>query len=200
MGQIAPNLNAHPVQGSLAVQRLLMKFAAREYEREEESADIRFAVKRQSARAVRAACPGYRQPMQNSARAQLVTAAATKDTSLTISALNTANAELRRHLIALQIHVEDAGDRAAQRQIWDALNTMASRGVVSLFWGDRGMKKISQRRRRRREVGPVVPGRNGVGRRCGGGGWLYVVKEEGTTSAGYAPAQSHPRIGEIFLL
>jgi len=60
-------------------------------------------------------------------------AAATKDTSLAISALNAANAELRRLLIALQVHVEDLRDRAAQKRIWDALNTIASRRVVSLF-------------------------------------------------------------------
>ncbi len=127
MGQIAPNLNANYLQGSLAVQALLMKFAAREYER---GADIRFAENADMRALFAELAPDIGDA---ELRAQLMTAAATKDTSLAISALNAANAELRRHLIALQIHIEDTGDRAAQRRIWDALNTMASRRVVSLF-------------------------------------------------------------------
>ena len=127
MGQIAPNLNAHYLQGSLAVQALLMKFAAREYER---GADIRFAENADMRALFAALAPNIGDA---GLRAELMTAAATTDTSLTISALNAANAELRRLLIALQIHLEDLGDHTAQRRIWDALNVMASRRVVSLF-------------------------------------------------------------------
>lgn len=127
MGQIAPNLNAHYLQGSLAVQALLMKFAAREYER---GADIRFAENAD----MRALFAELAPDIDDAGlRAKLMAAAATQDRSLAISALNAANTELRRLLIALQIHTEDTGDRAAQKRIWDALNTMASRRVVSLF-------------------------------------------------------------------
>jgi len=127
MGQIAPNLNAHYLQGSLAVQALLLKFAAREYER---GADIRFADNAGMRTLFAELAPNIGDA---ALRAQLMAAAATKDTSLAISALNAANAELRRLLIALQVHVEDLRDRAAQKRIWDALNTIASRRVVSLF-------------------------------------------------------------------
>lgn len=127
MGQIAPNLNANYLQGSLAVQALLLKFAAREYER---GADIRFAENAD----MRALFAEFAPNIGDAGmRAELMTAAATTDTSLTISALNAANAELRRLLIALQIHMEDLGDRAAQKRLWDALNAMAARRVVSLF-------------------------------------------------------------------
>jgi len=127
MGQIAPNLNAHYLQGSLAVQALLLKFAAREYER---GADIRFAENADMRALFAELAPNIGDA---ALRAQLMAAAATKDTSLAISALNAANAELRRLLIALQIHIEGTGDSAAQKRIWEALNTMASRRVVSLF-------------------------------------------------------------------
>jgi len=127
MGQIAPNLNAHYLQGSLAVQALLLKFAAREYER---GADIRFADNADMRALFAELAPNIGDA---GLRAQLMAAATTRDTSLAISALNAANAELRRLLIALQIHIEDTGDSAAQKRIWEALNTMASRRVVSLF-------------------------------------------------------------------
>ena len=127
MGQIAPNLNAHYLQGSLAVQALLMKFAAREYER---GVDIRFAESADMRALFAELAPNIGDA---GLRAELLAAAAAKDTSLTISALNAANTELRRLLSALQIHTEDTGDRAAQKRIWDALNTIASRRVVSLF-------------------------------------------------------------------
>jgi hypothetical protein len=126
MGQIAPNLNAQYLQGSLAVQALLLKFAAREYER---GADIRFAENADMRALFTDLAPNIGDA---GLHAQLMSAAATKDTSLTISALNATNAELRRLLITLQIHMEDTGDRAAQKRIWDALNEMASRRVVSL--------------------------------------------------------------------
>ena len=127
MGQIAPNLNAHYLQGSLAVQALLLKFAAHEYER---GADIRFAENADMRALFAELAPDIGDA---GLRTELMAAAATQDTSLAISALNTANGELRRLLIALQIHVEDTGDRAAQKRIWDALNIIASRRVVSLF-------------------------------------------------------------------
>jgi hypothetical protein len=127
MGQIAPNLNAHYLQGSLAVQALLLKFAAREYER---GADIRAAENSDTRTLFAELAPKV---SDTALHAKLEAAAATKDTSLTISTLNAANAELRRVLIALQIHMEDIGDRTAQKRVWDALNAMAARRVVSLF-------------------------------------------------------------------
>jgi hypothetical protein len=127
MGQIAPNLGAAYLQGALAVQALLMKFAAREYER---GADIR-AAENADMRALFAELAP--KAGDTDLRAQLEAAAATHDSSLTISALNTANADLRRLLIALQTHVENAGDRDAQHRVWDVLKAASARRVVSLF-------------------------------------------------------------------
>jgi hypothetical protein len=127
LGQIAPNLNAAYLQGSLAVQALLMKFAAREYER---GAEIRTAENAD----MRTLFAELALKIGDSAlRTQLEAAAATRDSSLTISALNAANADLRRLLIALQTHFEDAGDRDAQRRIWGLLKVASARRVVALF-------------------------------------------------------------------
>jgi len=65
-------------------------------------------------------------------RAQLKAAVGTKDEPLTITALNAGNAELRRVLIALQIHAEDKNDRDAQAHIWEFLKHSAARRVVKL--------------------------------------------------------------------
>jgi hypothetical protein len=127
MGQVAPNLNAHYLQGTLAVQALLLKFAAREYDR---GADIRFADNADMRELFAELAPKVE---GLALRSQLEAASATKDTSLTISALNAANAELRRLLIALQIRVEELDDRDAQKRIWSVLKAMAARRVVSLF-------------------------------------------------------------------
>jgi hypothetical protein len=127
LGQIAPQLNAAYLQGSLAVQALLMKFAAREYER---GADIR-AAENTDIRALFAVLAAKVEDAP--LRSKLETAVTTKDASLAISALNAANAELRRLLIELQLIAERTGDREAQKRIWDVLNAMAARRVVSLF-------------------------------------------------------------------
>jgi hypothetical protein len=127
LGQIAPNLNAAYLQGALAVQALLMKFAAREYER---GADIRAAENADMRALFAEFAPKVGDP---ALRSQLEAAAATRDTSLTISALNAANAELRRMLIALQTHAEDSGDRDAQKRVWNVLKAAAARRVVLLF-------------------------------------------------------------------
>jgi hypothetical protein len=64
-------------------------------------------------------------------RAQVEAAAKTTDASIRISALNATNAELRKVLIALQSHVEETGDRAAQKRVWDVLKASAERRMLS---------------------------------------------------------------------
>jgi hypothetical protein len=127
MGQLAPALNAQYSQGAAAVMALLMKFAGKEYER---GADIR-AVENADLRALFVELA----PRVGDAalRKQAETAAATRDVSLTISALNAANHDLRRVLIALQIWTEENGTREDQQRIWSVLKASADRRIVSLF-------------------------------------------------------------------
>jgi len=127
MGQLAPALNAQYSQGAAAVMALLMKFAAKEYER---GADIR-AAENADIRALFAELA----PRVDDAklRKRLENAAATRDTSLAISALNAANHDLRRTLISVQIWIEDNGTRADQQRIWSVLKASADRRIVSLF-------------------------------------------------------------------
>ena len=105
MGQLAPALSATYSQGAAAIMALLMKFAAKEYER---GADIRVTENTD----IRALFADIAPRVGDAAlRKRLEDAAATRDTSLAISALNTANDELRRTLIALQVWVEESGTR-----------------------------------------------------------------------------------------
>ncbi len=113
--------------GQSALLGLMLNMSAQEYDR---AADIRFAENADMRALFAELAPNVGDA---GLRAQLTATAATKDTSLAITALNAANAELRRLLIALQVHIEEHGDHAAQKRIWDALNAMASRRVVSLF-------------------------------------------------------------------
>ena len=127
MGQLAPALNAQYSQGTAAIMALLMKFVGKEYER---GADIR-AAENSDIRALF----GELAPRvaDQTLRKQLEEAAATRDTSLAISALNATNHDLRRTLIALQIWIEDNGMREEQKRIWTVLKAMADRRLVSLF-------------------------------------------------------------------
>jgi hypothetical protein len=127
MGQLAPALNAQYSQGAAAVMALLLKFAAKEYER---GADIRAAENAE----IRALFAELAPRVGDAALHKLVDdAAATVDTSLAISALNSANCDLRRAMIALQIWVEDNGSREDRQRIWSVLKASADRRIVSLF-------------------------------------------------------------------
>lgn len=127
MGQLAPQLAASYAQGSAALLALLMKFAAREYER---GADIRAAENADMRALFAELAPSVRDV---SLKARLKAAADKRDLSLAISALNAANNDLRRLLIELQVHVEGIGAHAAEKRIWGSLKAMASRRAVSLF-------------------------------------------------------------------
>ena len=110
MGLI-PSLPQAYQQGATAVHALLIKFAAREYER---GAEIRVAENADIRALLEEIAPGLKLP---------------EDSSLAISALDAMNAELRRLLIA----AHDQADAAANKRIWGLLKAMAARRAVSLF-------------------------------------------------------------------
>jgi hypothetical protein len=124
---LMPELSASYSQGSAAVLALLIKFAAGEYER---GADIRAAENAD----IRALFVELAPIVRDTALKKRVEAGAvTRESSLTISALNAVNSDLRRVLIVLQVHVEDIGARAAEKRIWNLLKAIAARRAVSLF-------------------------------------------------------------------
>jgi hypothetical protein len=126
MGNLAPLLPEAYAQGQAALLSFVMILSAQEYERGadirvNENADMRVLFRDLAPRVDDAAL-----------RARVEAAAGTKDESLTISALNAGNAELRRVLIAIQIHVEDRNDRDVQSRIWALLKRAAARRLVKL--------------------------------------------------------------------
>jgi hypothetical protein len=127
MGQLAPALNAQYSQGTAAIMSMLMRFMGKEYER---GADIRSAENNDIRALFSEIAPRVGDVTLHK---QLEDAAATRDISLAISALNEANHDLRRTLIALQIWIENNGAREDQQRIWTVLKAMADRRTVSLF-------------------------------------------------------------------
>jgi len=125
MGGILPHLTVSYLQGTTAIHALLLKFAAREYER---GAEIRVA-ENEDMRAVFAELA----PVVRDAALRAKLEATPEDTSLAISALDAVNVELRRLLIALHVHVEDIGTRDAEKRLLKLLKDMAARRAVSLF-------------------------------------------------------------------
>jgi hypothetical protein len=120
-----PHLSASYLQGTTALHALLLKFAAHEYER---GAEIRVAENAD----IRAVFAELGTLVSDTAlRAKLDTAPA--DRSLAISVLDEINAELRRLLIALHVHLEEIGARDGEKRIWRLFRTMAERRAVSLF-------------------------------------------------------------------
>lgn len=110
MGLI-PSLPASYLQGATAVHALLIKLAAREYER---GAEIRVAENADIRALLHEIAPALTLP---------------QDTSLAISALDAVNAALRRLLIAAHAKA----DAQANKRIWGLLKAMAARRAVSLF-------------------------------------------------------------------
>jgi hypothetical protein len=65
-------------------------------------------------------------------KTRLEAASETEDASLKISALDTANHELRRLLIEAQAHIETQGVRDAEKKIWKVLRAAADRRVLKM--------------------------------------------------------------------
>lgn len=127
MAGVVPNLAASYLQGTTAIHALLMKFAAREYER---GADIR-AAENGDIRALFAELGS--QVRDETLKLQLAEAAASRDASLTISSLDASNAALRGLLIALHVHLEEQDARSAEKRVWQLLKIIAARRAMPLF-------------------------------------------------------------------
>lgn len=127
MGAIAPQLPPGYPQASASLTGFLLTFCAQELDR---AADIR-AKENDDMRALFAELGP--QVTDGALRVKLGLAATRKDTSLTITVLDEANAELRTLLIALHAAVD--ADAAASAKIWTLLRAMADRRVLKMPGG-----------------------------------------------------------------
>ena len=127
MATLAPHMPAGYAQATAGLTSFMMMFAAQEYDR---AADIRARENTEMRALFRELAPQLRDA---ALKRKLESAAATQDESLKISALNETNSELRKLLIALQIHLETLKDaHDARARIWDLLRTAAERRVLKL--------------------------------------------------------------------
>jgi hypothetical protein len=129
MTQLAPLLPTGYAQGSASLLSVMMVLAAQEYDR---AAEIRVAENADMRALFGELAPLVSAP---ALRADLQRAANAEDASLAISALNESNAALRRLLIALQTHVEEAAGivaRTAEARIWEVLKASAARRLLRL--------------------------------------------------------------------
>ncbi len=113
-------------QGSAGLITGLLMISAMEYDR---AAEVRVEDNRDmralfAELALKVTDPGLRDAVAAAAKGG--------DASLRISALNAANAELRKTLIALQTHAEESGNVAAQKRVWDVLKASAARRMLSV--------------------------------------------------------------------
>ena len=127
MGTLAPLLPTGYAQGAAALTSFMLILSAEEYDRAADSraadnADIRALFRELAPRIGDAAL-----------KTKLEAAAASRDPSLKISALDEANYDLRRLLIALHTHVETLKDsRDAEKRIWNVLKASAERRVLKM--------------------------------------------------------------------
>jgi hypothetical protein len=127
MTALAPLLPVGYAQATAGLTSFMMMFAAQEYDR---AADIRASENAEMRALFRELAP---QAGDASLKQKLESAAATKDESLKISALNEANSELRKLLIALQAHFETLKEKHdARARIWAMLKTAAERRLLKL--------------------------------------------------------------------
>ena len=127
MGALAPLLPTGYAQGAAALTSFMLILSAEEYER---AADIRVADNSD----IRALFQEMAPRISDAALKQkLEAAAASRDPSLKISALDEVNYELRRLLIALHAHIETLKDsRASEKRIWAVLKASAERRVLKM--------------------------------------------------------------------
>jgi hypothetical protein len=127
MGSLAPLLPTGYAQGAAALTSFMLILSAEEYDR---AADIRVADNADMRALFAELAP---QIGDASLKKKLEKAAVSRDPSLKISALDEANYELRRLLIALHVHVEGQKDsRDAEKRIWDVLTASADRRVLKM--------------------------------------------------------------------
>ena len=125
-GTLVPLLPEGYPQGQASLLSFMLVMCGQEYER---GADVRAGENNDMRALFRALSP---EVTDKGLGEQLAAAADTRDESLTISALNASNAELRRLLIALQDHLERKDNRAAQTRIWEQLKRSAARRLIKL--------------------------------------------------------------------
>jgi len=119
-----PLLPNNYAQGSTSVLAFMMFFCAQEYER---GAEIR-ACENSEMRELFGELSAN--VTDRELKEKITTAALSADSSLLISALDKSNADLRKLLIALQVHFEERGDaeaRACEKRIWKVLKASAER-------------------------------------------------------------------------
>jgi hypothetical protein len=127
MGSLAPLLPTGYAQGAAALTSFMLVLSAEEYDR---AAEIRVADNADMRALFKELVPHVGNATLKS---RLEAAAAARDTSLKIPALDEANYELRRLLIALHIHVEALKDlRDAEKRIWEVLKASADRRVLKI--------------------------------------------------------------------
>ena len=113
--------------GQIGLVSSMMNLAAQEYER---GADIRAKENADIRKLFAKLASQVREP---SLKAKLEKAARKKDASLLISALNSANYDLRRLLSEAQAHIEQLPGlraRQAERHIWSTLRKLADRRLI----------------------------------------------------------------------
>jgi len=122
--EFAPALGTQYGQGMAQVVAVLLFMAGQDVER---GAAIRVAENADMRTLFGALAP---QMADEILRKELETAARSPEGALTISALNTVNARLRRLLIRLHAALDDSGADATA--VWTVLKAMAARRTVTL--------------------------------------------------------------------
>lgn len=126
LGQLSPLLPEGYPQGTASLVAFMMMLSAQEYER---AAEIR-ATENADMRALFAELAS--QIGDAELKAKLEAAAKTKDSSLKISALDAANYDLRKILIALHEYADAHETRDMSRKIWGLLKNMANARALKM--------------------------------------------------------------------
>lgn len=123
--EMGPALPPGYGQGSATTTAVLLLMVGQEFDR---AADIRARENR----VMRALFGDAAKNITGELGAKLSAVAGNRDEDLTIAALDRANAELKRLLIDLQIHAEQAGDRPLELRVLRFLSEAATARQVHL--------------------------------------------------------------------
>lgn len=129
LGELAPQLAADYARSTASLNAMLTIFAAQEYEH---GAEIRARENKELRTLLARHAPSAGDTTLTQA---LSDAAAERDQTLTISALNAANNTLKSLLIRLQCALETQASpeaQAAAKQIWESLAAMAERRMLRI--------------------------------------------------------------------
>ena len=123
--EMGPALPPGYGQGSATTTAVLLLMVGQEFDR---AADIRARENR----VMRALFSDAAKSITGELGAKLSTAAGQRDENLTVAALDRANGELKRLLIDLQVHAEQAGDRPLELRVLRFLSEAATARQVHL--------------------------------------------------------------------